>query len=91
MVGGAKKEAKLSDVRIYRQKPGTTEQEIIRVDYGAIRKNLKPDVILQPYDVVEVPEAGAFSPSRIGGTLLGALTGGATSILTQGLPNRVIY
>ena len=91
MVGGARKEAKLSDVRIYRQKPGTMEQEIIKVDYAAIKKNQAPDFLLQPYDVIEVPEAGAFSPSRIGGTLLGALTGGATSILTQGLPNRVIY
>ena len=91
MVGGARKEAKLSDVRIYRQKPGTMEQEIIKVDYAAIKKNQAPDFLLQPYDVIEVPEAGAFSAGRIGGTLLGALTGGATSLLTTGLPNRIVY
>jgi polysaccharide biosynthesis/export protein len=91
MVGGTRKEAKLSDVRIYRQKPGTMEQEIIRVDYAAIKKNQKPDFLLQPYDVIEVPEAGAFSAGRIGGTLLSALTGGAQSLITTGLPNRIVY
>lgn len=91
MVGGTRKEAKLSEVRIYRQKPGTMEQEIIKVDYAAIKKNQAPDFLLQPYDVIEVPEAGAFSASRIGGTLLGALTGGAQSLLTTGLPNRIVY
>ncbi|HXL81915.1 MAG TPA: polysaccharide biosynthesis/export family protein [Pyrinomonadaceae bacterium] len=94
MVGGARKEAKLSDVRIYRQKPGATDQEIIRVDYGAIKKNQKPDFFLQAFDVVEVPEAGIFSPSRIGQTLIGAASGSLGNIFTSGgtsIANRVIY
>jgi polysaccharide biosynthesis/export protein len=94
MVGGTRKEAKLSDIKIYRQKVGSTEQEIIHVDFAAIRKNQKPDVSLMPYDVIEVPEAGQFSSQRIGTTLLGAVTGGLTSaISTTGtyLPTRVIY
>jgi polysaccharide export outer membrane protein len=94
MVGGARKEAKLSDVRIYRQKPGATDQEMIRVDYGAIKKNQKPDFFLQAFDVVEVPEAGMFSPSRIGQTLIGAASGSLGNIFTSGgtsIANRVIY
>jgi polysaccharide export outer membrane protein len=94
MVGGPRKEAKLSDVRIYRQKPGSPEQEIIRVDYSAIKKNEKPDVLLQAYDVIEVPEAGMFSSQRIGSTLLGAITGGLSSAITSTgsyLPSRIIY
>lgn len=94
MVGGARKEAKLSDVRIYRQKPGATDQEIIRVDYGAIKKNQKPDFFLQAFDVVEVPEAGIFSPSRLGQTLIGAASGSLGNIFTSGgtsIANRVIY
>lgn len=91
MVGGTRKEAKLSDVRIYRQKPGTSEQEIIRVDYSAIKKNQKPDVLLQAYDVVEVPEAGLFSSGRIIPTLFSAVTGGLATTLTTGLPNRILY
>jgi polysaccharide biosynthesis/export protein len=94
MVGGARKEAKLSDVRIYRQIPGSPNQEVLTVDVAAIKKSQKPDVLLQAYDVIEVPEAGMFSSSRIGSTLMGALTGGLSSaISTTGtfLPNRVIY
>ena len=94
MVGGARKEAKISDVRIYRQKPGATDQEMIRVDYAAIKKNQRPDFFLQPFDVVEVPEAGIFSPSRIGQTLIGAASGSLGSIFSQGgttIANRVIY
>lgn len=91
MVGGVRKEAKLSEVKIWRQKPGTTEQELIKVDYGAIKKLQAPDFVLQAYDVIEVPEANPFGPSRLPSTLLGALTGGVNTALTQGLPNRVIY
>lgn len=94
MVGGPRKEAKVSDVRIYRQKPGARDQQIIRVDYGAIKKNLKPDFLLEPFDIVEVPESGIFSPSRIGQTLIGAATGSLSSIFTsvgQVLPTRVLY
>lgn len=94
MVGGVKKEAKLSDVRIYRQKPGSSEQETIRVDYSAIKKNQKPDVLLQAYDVIEVPEAGMFSSGRIGQTLLGVVTGAMNSAVSttgQILPTKVVY
>ena len=61
---------------------------------AAIKKNQKPDVLLQAYDVIEVPEAGMFSSSRIGQTLVGAITGGLSSAITNTgmyLPNRVIY
>jgi len=90
MVGGAKKEAKLSDVKIYRQVPGSANQEVIHVDVAAIKKNQKPDFVLQPYDVIEVNESGMFSPSRLGNTLFSAVTGAVTSTGTY-LPTRVIY
>ena len=94
MVGGARKEAKLSDVRIFRQVAGSTKQEVIHVDVAAIKKNQQPDFLLQPYDVIEVGEAGMFSSARIGSTLINALSGGMTgAISTTGmyLPNRIIY
>lgn len=94
MVGGARKEAKLSEVRIFRQIPGSANQEVITVDVAAIKKNQKPDVVLQAYDVIEVPEAGMFSSSRIAQTLMGALSGGLSSAVTNTgmyLPSRVIY
>jgi polysaccharide export outer membrane protein len=94
MVGGARKEAKVSQVKIYRQKPGAQDQEILVVDYGAIRKNKQPDVFLQAFDVVDVPEAGIFSPSRIGQTLIGAASGSLGNMFSSGgasIANRVIY
>lgn len=94
MVGGVRKEAKMSDVRIYRQKPGTPDQETIHVDYSAIKKNQKPDVLLQAYDIIEVPEASMFSSGRLGQTLLGAVTGVMNSAVQasgQILPTKVVY
>jgi len=94
MVGGARKEAKLNDVRIYRQVPGSANQEVIHVDVAAIKKNEKPDFLLQPYDVIEVSEAGMFSSARIGSTLMSAVSGGLTgAVSTTGtyLPSRIIY
>jgi len=94
MVGGARKEAKLNDVKIYRQIPGSTKQDIIHVDVAAIRKNSQSDFILQPYDTIEVGESSIFSSQRIGQTLVGALTGSITGAISSTgtyLPMRVIY
>ena len=94
MVGGARREAKISDVRIYRQKPGATDQETIKVNYEAIKKNQQPDFLLQAFDIVEVPEAGMFSGPRIVQTLMGAVSGGLGNMVSSGgagLANRVIY
>lgn len=94
MVGGPRKEARISDVRVYRQKPDSGEQETIHVDLNAIKKNQKPDFPLQAYDIIDIPEAGAFSPSRLGQTLLGAVTGTIGSAMQSTgsiLPTRVLY
>jgi polysaccharide export outer membrane protein len=90
MVGGVRKEAKLNDVRIYRQAPGSANQEVIHVDVAAIKKNQQPDFLLQPYDVIEVSESGMFSANRIGATLMSTLTGAVTNTGAY-LPSRVIY
>jgi polysaccharide biosynthesis/export protein len=81
-VGGVRKEAKTSDVRIYRQKPGAPTQEVIRVDYAAIKKNQKPDILLQPFDTIEVPEAGILSGARFGQTMFSVLTGSVPGLIT---------
>jgi polysaccharide export outer membrane protein len=59
MVGGTRKEAKLSKIKIYRQK-GNKNQDVIEVDFEAVKKNQQPDIFLQPYDVVEVSDTGFF-------------------------------
>jgi polysaccharide export outer membrane protein len=94
MSGGVRKEAKLNEVKIYRQRPGSTNQDTIVVDLAAIKKNQKPDFLLEPYDIIEVTESGMFSKDRIGQTLVGALTGSITGAISSTgtyLPMRVIY
>ena len=86
MVGGTRKEAKLSEIRIYRQKPGTNDQEIIKVDYAAIKRNQSPDIFLQPYDVIDVSENGIFSGRAWLELVVGGLTGGLRSSLSRPIP-----
>lgn len=94
MVGGVRQGAKASDVRIYRQKPGKAEQEVIRVNYAAIKSGKGQDVLLKAYDIIEVPEPGPWSKENflktlgqgvfnLGPSMLGRI--GAT------LPMRVLY
>ena len=90
MVGGVRKEAKTSEVRIYRQKEGGGTRELITADYRAIQKKKAPDVKLQPYDVIEVPEAGVFSAKRLPQLLTGMISGGISSFANV-IPMRVIY
>jgi polysaccharide export outer membrane protein len=95
MVGGIKKGGKAEDVRIFRQKPGTMEnQEIIRVDFNAIKKKQKEDILLQPYDIIDVPEASALSPGRLFPMLAQTILGGGMSAITGGISSlgtHVIY
>ncbi|HEY5885031.1 MAG TPA: polysaccharide biosynthesis/export family protein [Pyrinomonadaceae bacterium] len=90
MVGGPRKEAKTSAVKIYRTNVETGEQDTITVDYSAIKKQKSPDVKLQAYDIIDVPEAGILSPGRFGQTLLSALTGTITGSGSM-LPTRILY
>lgn len=85
IAGGTTKEAKTSDVRIYRLKPGAPAPEVIPVDYAAIKKNQKPDVALQAFDQIEVPEAGMLSKGRLGQTLMGLVTGSVPTVISGGM------
>lgn len=94
MVGGVRKEAKTDKIIVRRLKQGsTTERDIIPVNYKMIQKGQAKDMILQPYDIVEVDEASPWSRDKIGGTLLNMLTGGAGSAISSigQLPLRVVY
>jgi polysaccharide export outer membrane protein len=90
MSGGPTSTAKTKDVKIYRLKPDSLERETISVNYEAIKKEGKNDVLLQPYDIVEVGKA----KDGIGKTLLTALTGagvGGIGTLGTGALTRILY
>lgn len=89
MVGGLRKDAKPSKLRIYRQKPDSKEQELVTVDFSAIRKQKAEDFFLQPYDVVEVPDD--TGPKKVLLDVLRGAVPGAASTLTNTLPYRVLY
>lgn len=94
MVSGPRKEAKTEKVIVFRLKEGSlTEREQIPINFKLIQKGQQKDFILQPYDIVQVDEASPWSGGRIGQTLLGLVTGGATSMVTGlgQLPMRVVY
>lgn len=90
MVGGIRRDANSSKVRIYRQRPNSTVRDEIVADYKSIKKNKKDDIILQPYDVIEVGESHQFSKGRLFETLTGFITGGVQSIASVA-PTRVLY
>ncbi|HZH90068.1 MAG TPA: SLBB domain-containing protein [Pyrinomonadaceae bacterium] len=89
IVGGPRN-AKESQVRIYRQKPGGLKSETLTIDYRAIKQGKKEDIALQPYDIIEVPENGVWSPKGIARLLTGFATTGATSLVSQG-GARILY
>lgn len=91
IVGGVNRDAKTKDVKIYRLKPDSSEKEIISANLDLIKKNEQKDIMLQPYDIVEVNKA----PEGIAKTILkiatGAGTQGISTVVTSGLTRAVLY
>lgn len=89
-IGGVGREAKTKDIKIYRLKADSKEREIIAVNYDLIKKGEQKDIMLEPYDIVEVDK----SKKSIGQTILEIVTGAGRagiSSVTQGLGTRVLY
>jgi polysaccharide biosynthesis/export protein len=86
MVGGPIRQAKTSEVHVYRQKEGKIGSEDLTFNYEAIRKGQKQDVLLQAYDIVDVRQIGTFAPRNLGDMILGMGRGAAGQ-----LPLRMIY
>ena len=76
MASGMNREAKTKEVKIYRRKPGAPDPQVIAVNYDQIRKGRQKDVMLEPFDIVEVGKAN----KSIGQIFMEILTG---------LPNRI--
>lgn len=89
-IGGVKREAKTRDIKIYRLKSGSKERDVISANYDLIKRGQQKDVMLEPYDIVEVDH----NKKGIGQTIL-ELVAGATrtgiSSMTTGLGTRVLY
>lgn len=71
MAHGITREAKSKNVKVYRRQSNSPQPEVIAVNYDAIKKGEQKDIILQPFDIVEVDK----SKKSIGEILLEAATG----------------
>lgn len=84
-IGGPKPEAKTKDIKIYRQRPNAN-LEVISANFDLIRKGQQKDIVLEPYDVIEVSKA----KDSILKTILKMAIGAGQS-LTAAVSNSVGY
>jgi len=75
MSGGVQRLAKTTEVHIYRTRDGKIGSEDLKYDYEAIKKGQQPDIALQPYDIIDVPQVGALAPKSIVEILRNLATG----------------
>jgi protein involved in polysaccharide export with SLBB domain len=90
MVSGVNPQAKTKDVRIYRLKANSTDRDIISVNLDFIKKGTQKDVMLEPYDIVEVDKAKDSIAKTILGLAIGTAKGFAGGFGNV-LPQRVLY
>jgi len=76
MASGITREAKTKDIKVYRRKPGSVQPEVMTVNYDQVRKGTQKDIVLEPFDIVEVGKA----PKSIASYLIDFATG---------VPNRI--
>lgn len=89
-IGGVKREAKTKDIKIYRLKANSRDREIISANYDQIKKGTQKDIMLEPYDIVEVDK----SKKSIGLIIFEMVTGTAKTAfggLGGALPQRILY
>jgi polysaccharide biosynthesis/export protein len=71
MASGPTRDAKKKTLRVYRRKAGSAQPEVIEVNYDQIKKGQENELMLQPFDIVEVGK----SKKSVGDILLETLTG----------------
>jgi polysaccharide export outer membrane protein len=54
MASGTTREAKIKEIKVYRRKQGSSQPEVITVNYDAVKKGTQKDLMLEPFDIVEV-------------------------------------
>lgn len=90
MIGGVNREAEKKDIKIYRLQANSKERSIITANYKLIKKGEQKDIMLEPYDIVEVDKE---KPSVLQQFMKIALGTGQT-LITSGVSSigyRVLY
>lgn len=84
--GGFSRQAKTKTVTIRRLRGNSKEREAIVVNFDQIKKGTQKDIVLEPYDIVEVDK----SKKSIAQTVLEIATGSITNAANV-LPQTVLY
>ncbi len=84
--GGFSRQAKTKLVTIRRLKANSKDREIIAVNFDQIKKGTQKDIVLQPYDIVEVDKA----KKSIAQTVLEIATGSVKNAANI-LPQAILY
>jgi polysaccharide export outer membrane protein len=88
-IGGVRREAKTKDIKIYRLKSGSKDRDVITANYDLIKKGQQRDIMLEPYDIVQVDHASKSIGQIMLEVVSGAARAGLTSV-TSGAAN-VLY
>ena len=86
MTGGPTRQAKTSEIHIYRQKEGKVGPEDLVFNYDTIKKGQQQDVLLKAYDIIDVRQIGTFAPRNLADMVMGM----GKSLMTT-LPMTMIY
>jgi polysaccharide biosynthesis/export protein len=54
MASGTTREAKIKEIKVYRRKQGSSQPEVLIVNYDAVKKGTQKDLMLEPFDIIEV-------------------------------------
>lgn len=76
MASGMTREAKTKEIKVYRRKQGSAQPEVISVNYDLIKKGEQKDLMLEPFDIVEVGK----SQKSVFDIILDIATGGARNL-----------
>jgi len=85
MAGGPQRLANTNEVHIYRVKDGRSEQEDLKYNYDAIKKGKAPDVLLKPYDIIDVRQSGPFSAKTFGDMFVNMFRGSVGMVTQRGI------
>lgn len=90
MAGGVGGKAKVKDIRIYRKIPNSQDRDIIHANLKLIKEKKQKDIMLKPYDIIDIEKKGKSVAEVISDIMIGTARSGAFTIATTGA-QRVLY
>ena len=90
MAGGVREKAKVKSIRIYRRTDDPQKRTEIIANLELIKSRQQADIMLEPYDIIDVDKKKKPIGQVIAEALIGGARSGALSIVSGGA-NRILY